>query len=285
MKRGLPAGANRQFEGQITHIDQSSYELTTENQSGDNEEDIALEEGKDYSNDSDDSDLLGLGENEEYCGKEKQDTEEEDIGDSDSDLGERDIMISDQLGQSADDDEGMYYTCPQERYDLQNKLKGDYTLCVSPPGSLKPPESLTKSEKLSLKHYIAWRKSNGTVLAYELHAGVLQEATGVQILSLYSVRELAKKCGRLYPQKIDICPNSCMAYTGDYANLTHCCYVKKDNSICGEPRYGVRGMAKAQMVYISFLDVITAMFANVETATTYVETKRYHSKTCSASPE
>ncbi|KAF8327318.1 hypothetical protein F5887DRAFT_839261, partial [Amanita rubescens] len=151
--------------------------------------------------------------------------------------------------------------------DLQNKLRGEYTLCVSPPGSLKPPEPLTESEMLSLKHYTAWRKSNGTVLAYELHANVLQKTTSVQILPLHSVRDLAKRCGRLYPQKIDMCPNSCMAYTGDYANLTHCCHVKKDNAICGEPRYGVKGKAKAQMVYVSFLDVITAMFANVETAT------------------
>jgi len=258
VKRDLLVG-NRQFDRQITHkVGQPSHGLSEENQPRDNEEDTALEEG----NDSDDSDLLGLGpENEKYWGKERQDTEEESIGDSDSDLGERD-----QLEQSADNDEDMYFTCPQERSDLQNKLRGEYTLCVSPPGSLKPPESLTESEMLSLKHYIAWRKSNGTVLAYELHAAVLQEATGIQILPLYSVRELAKRCGRLYPQKVDICPNSCMAYTGDYANLTHCCHVRND-VICREPRYGVRGKAKAQMVYISCLDVITAMFANVETAT------------------
>jgi hypothetical protein len=252
---------NIQFDGEITHISQSSHGPTEENQSRDNEEDMTPEEG----NDSDDSDLLGLGENEEWCEKERQDTEEEDMGVSDLDLVEQNF--SDQLGQSADNDEDMYYTCPQERFDLENKLKGGYTLSISPPGSLKPPEPLTESETLSLKHYIAWRKSNGTVLAYELHADVLQKATGLQILPLYSVRELAKRCGRLCPQKIDICPNTCMAYTGDYANLTHCCHVKKDNTICGEPRYGVRGKAKAQMVYISCLDVITAMFANVETAT------------------
>jgi hypothetical protein len=206
-------------------------------------------------------DLLDLWENEYNIQEWREDTEE-DEGDSDSD----ENSISGQFGQNTEDDEDMYYTCPPERAHQQNKLKGEYTLPPAAPGSLGPPQPLSESEKLSFEHYIAWRRSNGTVLAYESHADVLQKATGIEILSLHSVRELAKMHGHLHPHKVDICPQSCMAYTGDYENLTHCCH-KKGNDICNQPRYGAKGKAKAQMIYISCLDVITAMFANAETAT------------------
>ena len=44
---------------------------------------------------------------------------------------------------------------------------------------------------LSLKHYVAWVNSHGTVKAYSLHAKVLGEASGTEILSLYLVQKLA----------------------------------------------------------------------------------------------
>jgi len=55
-------------------------------------------------------------------------------------------------------------------------------------------------------HYVAWKKSNGIVIAYKLHAEVLQEAPGVEILSLHSVRKLAVKLTDFQPVKVDICP-------------------------------------------------------------------------------
>ena len=212
-------------------------------------------------------DLLDLYENGEYSEEEGGEgwNVEDDKGSTDSGSdGDHTSQFQFELEDTAANDG--YYTCPPERNDLQNKLRGTYTLPTIPTGSLGPPELLNESEKLSLEHYIAWKRSNGTVFAYELHADVLQRATGINILSLYAVRELAKRHGRLHPQKIDICPHSCMAYTGEYEDLTHCCH-EKDNTICGEARYRRRGKARSQMVYISFLDAITAMFANAETAT------------------
>ena len=50
---------------------------------------------------------------------------------------------------------------------------------------------LTSAEELSLKHFMAWVDARGTVKAYSLHAQVLQEATNIEILSLYMVRKLA----------------------------------------------------------------------------------------------
>jgi hypothetical protein len=212
-------------------------------------------------------DLLDLYENEEYSEEEGGEgwNVGEDKGSTDSGSdGDHTSQIQSEHESTANDG---YYACPQERNDLQNKLRGTYTLPTIPTGSLGLPELLNESEKLSQEHYIAWKKSNSTVFAYELHADVLQRATGINILSLYAVRESAKRHGWLYPQKIDICPHSCMAYTGEYEDLTHCCH-EKDKTICGEARYyRRRGNTRSQMVYISFLDVITAIFANAETAT------------------
>ena len=156
-----------------------------------------------------------------------------------------------------------YHTYPEERNILQNKLKGTYECPVNPPISLGPPRELTESEALSLDLYIAWRKSNGTELAYKLHAKVLQKATQTEILSLHSVKKLAMNLSGLKPKKIDMCPKSCMAYTGDYIGLSSCCYVK-DNVICNEARFNAKRKSRAQMIYVSCFDVIKAMYANAK---------------------
>ncbi len=49
------------------------------------------------------------------------------------------------------------------------------------------PRSLNSVEMVSLKHYIAWVDSHGTVKAYKLHAQILTEATKIEVLSLYMV--------------------------------------------------------------------------------------------------
>ena len=69
---------------------------------------------------------------------------------------------------------------------LKSKLLGDYTTPAECPDTVSAPRELTSSEVLTLKHYIAWKKSNGTVLAYKLHAQVLQSANDVEILTLHN---------------------------------------------------------------------------------------------------
>ncbi|KAF9456531.1 hypothetical protein BDZ94DRAFT_1149152, partial [Collybia nuda] len=53
--------------------------------------------------------------------------------------------------------------------------------------------------------YITWRKTNGTVAAYNAHKYVLEKATGIEILSLYKVIQLAMSKTQLYPTVIDMC--------------------------------------------------------------------------------
>ncbi|EGN97575.1 hypothetical protein SERLA73DRAFT_23872, partial [Serpula lacrymans var. lacrymans S7.3] len=152
--------------------------------------------------------------------------------------------------------------------DLQAKLLDGYKCPVVPPSSVSEPSSLTDLEIHSLKHYIAWKKSNGTVKAYELHAQVLQQATQLDILSLYAVCKLAGSLAKVEPVKIDMCPRSCIAYTGDFKDLKPCPHTIKGRIACGEKRYtaGSKPKPRAQMPYVSFISIIQAMFANKQSS-------------------
>ena len=130
---------------------------------------------------------------------------------------------------------GVYFDLPATLEELRKDLLRDYRHPATPPMSIKAHE-LTCAEMLSLKHYVAWKKSNGTVLAYKLHAQVLQDPSGVEILSLHSTRKLAKSVTDLYPSQVDMCPLSCLAYTGEFAEMVTCPY-KHDGKVCGEARY------------------------------------------------
>ncbi len=226
-------------------------------------------------NDDDDDDLLGLAQDDLEANQDIHPKDNENQHDLNGKV-EIDEIDEEPYRDGEDDEEGekqhqndqdeMYHTYPPERDKLLSKLKGGYECPVIPPLGLDKPRELTENEAHSLKHYIAWRKSNGTVLAYNLHARVLQDATQAEILSLHDVKKLAMDLSGLKPHKIDMCPESCMAYTGEYEMMMNCCYVKEKVAACNEPRYSGRGRPRAQMIYISFLDVIKAMFANAETS-------------------
>jgi hypothetical protein len=130
---------------------------------------------------------------------------------------------------------------------------------------------LTPSEIFSLKHYVAWKRSNGTVLAYKLHSEVLHQATGMDILALYSVQKLAVALTELKVSQIDVCPKSCMAYTGKFSKLKSCTHIR-DGKMCGELRYKPGSSKKkkktprAQMMCLPVFATIKAMFANAETS-------------------
>jgi hypothetical protein len=101
-----------------------------------------------------------------------------------------------------------------------------------------PPvlQILTRSQELSLEYYIAWSKSKGTVKAYSMHAAVLEKATGTKILSLYLANKLAISLTELIQIRTNMCPASCIAYTGCYENLDMCPYPLGKNTLCEKPR-------------------------------------------------
>jgi len=152
---------------------------------------------------------------------------------------------------------------------LKAELLGGYKCPPQAPTECFIIPPLDSAEKLSLLHYIAWQTSGGTVKAYKLHSKVLEDATGTTILSLFRVQSLAKRLTRLTPQTVDMCLNSCIAYTGEYAGLNACPYIPTSATIaCGAARYkqiGVKDnlkMPRAQLTVLPVKATIQALYAN-----------------------
>ena len=187
---------------------------------------------------------------------------------------DNDGSLSERERDSVDLDEEEYFYAsspdlPEVVKRLQEQLQSGYKRPNHPPvNDLRDHwDSLTKAEKLSLKHFIAWVNSRGTVKAYTLHAKVLQEETCTEILSLYMARKLALKLTGLSSQLVDMCPKSCMAYTGEFKDLTSCIHIRdKRNRPCGQPRYDKNGNPRAQMFYTPIAPVIQSFYGNKQMA-------------------
>ena len=163
-----------------------------------------------------------------------------------------------------------FFQLPTALADLRKALLGDYKLQPTPPESSKQIRLLTKSETNTLMHYVAWKLSNGTIYAYELHAKVLEKASKTEILSLHQAKKLAQDLTGFIPHMVDMCPRSCIAYTGAYASLEKCPY-NRGNDLCNEPRYhkptsSGRLKPRAQVQILPVMAKIRAMFANADTA-------------------
>ena len=170
---------------------------------------------------------------------------------------------------ASDDDSDV--RLPEFITQLQEKLLQDYTLPSCP--TQDPPQSdLSRAERLSLYHYFAWTESHGTVKAYDAHAWVLVEATGEEILTFHKVRQLALTLSGLRPSFVDMCPKSCMAFTGDSQSDATCTHVRKCK-VCNEPRYQLcpnspraKPKPRAKMLYMPLTPIIQACYSNQETA-------------------
>jgi hypothetical protein len=121
--------------------------------------------------------------------------------------------------------DSVHLTLPKSLGELQEKLLQGYSPAPVPPPNIPQPQTLSQCELLTLQHYVAWKRSNGTVKAYKLHAQVLQNATGTEIIALPSARKLAINLTDLRPSKVDICPHSCIAFTGEFQEMEYCPYV------------------------------------------------------------
>ena len=150
---------------------------------------------------------------------------------------------------------------------LRKQLLNGYTHPNHPPVHDPRRRPLTEAEELSLKHYLAWVDTHGTVKAYSAHAQVLQQYTGIEILSLYLARKLAAEVTGLSCQMVDMCPKSCMAFTGDFKDLQSCIYIRdKKSGPCGQPRYDKNHKPRAQMLYTPITPVIQSLYMDKETA-------------------
>lgn len=155
---------------------------------------------------------------------------------------------------------------------LKKDLLNGYQLPTEPPPTPFSIKKLDPPEELSLQHYMAWQKSNGTTKAYELHARVLENATKIPILSLYKVERLAEALTDLQPQKVDMCIKSCIAYTGKYAHLEACPYISSGTKLpCNLPRFkpqrgSGRQIPVAQFTALPIKPTIQALYANETTS-------------------
>lgn len=162
---------------------------------------------------------------------------------------------------------------PDVLKNLRAELLGDYRCPEYPPSDPPHIRSLTLSEVYSLQHYAAWAKTNGTVEAYTMHAEVLSCASKMVILSLREVKKLAQSLVNFRPQNIDMCPRSCIAYTGKYQELVRCPYIPSGKNIpCNEPRYCQTSKSsrvlkpRAQVQILPIMARIQAMYANATTS-------------------
>ena len=71
----------------------------------------------------------------------------------------------------------------------------------------------------------------------------------------------------LSSQLVDMCPKSCMAFTGEFKNLQSCIYIHdKCHGPCGQPCYDKKGFPRAQMSYTPIAPVIQTLYMNREMA-------------------
>lgn len=105
-----------------------------------------------------------------------------------------------------------------------------------------------------------------------MHAAVLEKATGTRILSLYLANKLSISLTELTPIRTDICPASCIAYTGCYENSDTCPYLL-GNTLCGKSHYKPQATSSgkrkpyAQVMTLPIIPTIKALYANAETST------------------
>ena len=259
---------NDQLSMVVDADEDSDEEDSDKEDSGEDSEDSEDEEDSEDSEDSEDE------ENEE----DSDEVHDEENIPPTADL---DYAANDGLDMDVDDTVGVGYNegshmtdlesnefCNAKIKEMRDALLDGYKLEEDPP--LTPVcRILTESEKLTLEHFVAWSKSRGTVKAYAAHAVVLQKATEIEILSLYKARKLAAELTGLEPIKVDMCPSSCIAYAGDYRDLTECTFIRKGKTPCGKKRFkpsGTKSKPRAQFTILSIIPIIKALYANDETA-------------------
>ena len=180
------------------------------------------------------------------------------------------VENQDLIPEGDEDPNERFFQLPGSLKDLRKQLLGDYVRPTEPPKHSCIRE-LTAPEIISLQHYVAWRKSNGTVYAYKLHADVLSRASNVEVLSQHQVKKLAQDLTEFVPCMIDMCPRSCIAYTGAYESLSECPYIHPGKGVCNEKRFhkptsSGRLKPRAQVQILPVMETIRTMYANAETA-------------------
>ncbi|KAF8068691.1 hypothetical protein FPV67DRAFT_1415071, partial [Lyophyllum atratum] len=104
-----------------------------------------------------------------------------------------------------------------------------------------PPQEVLKIDDkdllLSIKLFISTTNASDQVYT-DVRADIMEDQPGRDILSHAAVKKAIAELTGIVPIVKDMCPNSCMAYTGPLANLEACKY-------CQESRYDLAQLASS----------------------------------------
>ncbi|KAM5546143.1 hypothetical protein V8D89_000269 [Ganoderma adspersum] len=105
---------------------------------------------------------------------------------------------------------------------------------------LTVPAMLTTDERLSVKLFLA--DTDGSEKIYnESRKAILERHPDDDILSHHSVKKKIAELTGIHPLTHNMCPKSCMAYTGPWEDLDTC-------KFCSEPRYDQDLLARSKPI-------------------------------------
>ena len=117
-------------------------------------------------------------------------------------------------------------------------------------------------QKLGSSVFSQWEKDNLKAAAYKVTHQITREAfeglrlltnSRMEIRSDFVANRILEQALKLSFEVFNCCVNSCMCYTGEFAQLTEC-------SICSEPRLDKCGKARNQFRYIPIIPRLQAMY-------------------------
>lgn len=179
------------------------------------------------------------------------------------------------------------------REPFQEPITTEYTCPDQPPTNPPQKPEISNDETISILHYQSMLKTNGTQESYLAACNITKQAApSFKPLTLRMVEKASARLSGLRYKEIDCCVNSCMAYTGEYAERERCHVVrlfeveseedfvghssgprperKYARVLCDEPRYvvGAKGkrVARKTTSILSILSRIEAYYANPEWA-------------------
>ncbi|CAD6985340.1 unnamed protein product [Tilletia controversa] len=120
---------------------------------------------------------------------------------------------------------------------------------------------LTPSQTATLRHIRACIRTKATDEQYRAFARNTELANpDIKILGKDEANKLVKRVNFLHERKWDMCPESCTAFVGPYADLQHCTAIRNGRR-CRAARYDSKGKPRKQFSTLSILPRIRARFA------------------------
>lgn len=113
---------------------------------------------------------------------------------------------------------------------------------------------MTPETEQTLRFWSVWVRGSATVSQYNLFRDsfIWPGNPGPVPRTLHAATQLARSVTGLETRHVDMCVNSCMAFTGKHANLQHCC-ARRDGRVCGKSRYDEQGCPRRRFAWIPVL--------------------------------